>query len=241
MDNTIAKLLDLFKHISRDIMIYAISGFVVIVNFFIIDKFYLGGIYFVLIEKLEYISLIIFILSYVIGHVIMALTNVILNFKKIFECNKTKLNIHKFEKEFEFEVKIFNKNQTCSCSVELKTTSFSTNLQQNINYVKSSLNKPILNKTRTKKEDLIFVLTAGIIPCPGTVLLFVYAFLLKTYFSVILASISISLGMATVIFLSAFCGVSLNKASSKSKRFLNILEIVSPIFMFILALLLFKY
>ena len=48
MDNTIAKLLDLFKHISRDIMIYAISGFVVIVNFFIIDKFYLGGIYFVL-------------------------------------------------------------------------------------------------------------------------------------------------------------------------------------------------
>lgn len=111
MDNTIAKLLDLFKHISRDIMIYAISGFVVIVNFFIIDKFYLGGIYFVLIEKLEYISLIIFILSYVIGHVIMALTNLILNFKKIFDCNKTKLNIHKFEKEFEFEVKIFNKNQ----------------------------------------------------------------------------------------------------------------------------------
>ena len=53
MDNTIAKLLDLFKHISRDIMIYVISGFVVIVNFFILDKFYLGGIYFGLIEKLE--------------------------------------------------------------------------------------------------------------------------------------------------------------------------------------------
>ncbi len=35
----------------------------------------------------------------------MALTNLILNFKKIFDCNKTKLNIHKFEKEFEFEVK----------------------------------------------------------------------------------------------------------------------------------------
>ncbi len=45
MDNTIAKLLDLFKHISRDIMIYAISGFVVIVNFFIIDKFYLAFFY----------------------------------------------------------------------------------------------------------------------------------------------------------------------------------------------------
>lgn len=134
--------------------------------------------------------------------------------------------------------KIFNKNQTCSCSVELKTTSFSTNLQQNINYVKSSLNKPILNKTRTKKEDLIFVLTAGIIPCPGTVLLFVYAFLLKTYFSVILASISISFGMATVIFASSFLGVSLHNASSKSQKIRDIVEIISPIFMFILALLL---
>jgi len=72
---------------------------------------------------------------------------------------------------------------------------------------------------------LIFVLTAGIIPCPGTVLLFVYAFLLKTYFAVILASISISLGMALVIFASSFLGVSLNKASSKSKKLVNILEI----------------
>ena len=77
MDNTIAKLLDLFKHISRDIIIYAISGFVVIVNFFIIDKFYLGGIYFGLIDKLEYISLIIFILSYVIGHIIMSLMQIV--------------------------------------------------------------------------------------------------------------------------------------------------------------------
>lgn len=74
---------------------------------------------------------------------------------------------------------------------------------------------------------------------PGTVLLFVYAFLLKTYFAVILASISISLGMAFVLFVSSFLGVSLNKASQKSAKFVNILEIASPIFMFILGLLLF--
>ncbi|OCL92455.1 hypothetical protein [Aliarcobacter thereius] len=106
MDNTIAKLLDLFKHISRDIMIYAISGFVVIVNFFIIDKFYLGGIYFGLIDKLEYISLIIFILSYVIGHVIMSLMQIVDFIEPcIYKLFKLK-NIN-----FKDEVKIFKKNQ----------------------------------------------------------------------------------------------------------------------------------
>ena len=125
----------------------------------------------------------------------------------------------------------------CSCNIELQKASFTTNTQ-NINYVKTNINKPVLIQKRSKKEDLIFVLTAGIIPCPGTVLLFVYAFLLKTYYSVILASISISLGMATVIFASSFLGVSLHKLSSKKERLLNIIEIIAPIFMFILALLL---
>ena len=136
--------------------------------------------------------------------------------------------------------KLSKKSSSCACCVDLQKTSFTTN-KAPINFVKTTINKPVITPIRSKKQDLIFVLTAGIIPCPGTVLLFVYAFLLKTYFAVILASISISLGMATVIFLSAFCGVSLNKASSNSKKLLNILEIVSPIFMFILALLLFKY
>lgn len=125
----------------------------------------------------------------------------------------------------------------CSCSVSLETTKFSVN-PQNINFVKTSQNRPITVTKRSKKQDLIFVLTAGIIPCPGTVLLFVYAFLLKTYFAVILASISISLGMATVIFASSFLGVTLHKVSNKSQKFANILEIVAPIFMFILALVL---
>ena len=136
--------------------------------------------------------------------------------------------------------KLTKKSSTCACcSVELKTTTFMTTPNHNINFVKTTLNKPVITQSRSKKQDLIFVLTAGIIPCPGTVLLFVYAFLLKTYFAVILASISISLGMATVIFASSFLGVSLNKASSKSKKLINILEIVSPIFMFLLGLLLF--
>ena len=125
----------------------------------------------------------------------------------------------------------------CACNVNLNTTSFSVN-SSNMNFIKTNTNKPVIDTTRSKKQDLIFVLTAGIIPCPGTVLLFVYAFLLKTYFSVLLASISISLGMAVVIFASSFLGVSLNKASAKSSKIINIVEIVAPIFMFILGLLL---
>ena len=107
-----------------------------------------------------------------------------------------------------------------------------------MNFIKTNTNKPVLNTKRSKKKDLIFVLTAGIIPCPGTVLLFVYAFLLKTYFSVILASIAISVGMAVIIFASSFLGVSLHKVSSKSGKITNIVEIVAPIFMFILGLIL---
>ena len=125
----------------------------------------------------------------------------------------------------------------CACNVDLQSTSFSIS-PANMNFIKTNTNKPVLNTKRSKKQDLIFVLTAGIIPCPGTVLLFVYAFLLKTYFSVILASIAISVGMAVVIFASSFLGVSLHKVSSKSEKITNIVEIVAPIFMFILGLIL---
>mgnify|MGYP003479178230 FL=1 len=134
--------------------------------------------------------------------------------------------------------KLSKKSCSCCCSVDLKTTNF-TAVSSNMNFVKAVSNKPVIIPIRSKKQDLIFILTAGIIPCPGTVLLFIYAFLLKTYFAVILASISISLGMAFVLFVSSFLGVSLNKASQKSAKFVNILEIASPIFMFILGLLLF--
>lgn len=134
--------------------------------------------------------------------------------------------------------KLTKKSHTCcACNIDLNTTSFSVN-SSNMNFIKTNANKPVIEIKRSKKQDLLFVIIAGIIPCPGTVLLFVYAFLLKTYFSVLLASIAISLGMAVIIFASSFLGVSLNKASAKSSRIVNIVEIVAPIFMFTLGLLL---
>lgn len=89
-----------------------------------------------------------------------------------------------------------------------------------------------------RKRDLFFVLTAGLIPCTGTVILFIYAFILKTYLAVALAAVFISLGMGVIIFASSFLGVSLQKVSRQSHKITRILEIGSPIVMFILGVLL---
>ncbi|WP_320036397.1 hypothetical protein [Halarcobacter sp.] len=127
---------------------------------------------------------------------------------------------------------LYNKfnHKSCSCSSCSSTqSSWSTQAPKS----KTSL------KPNFMKKDLYFVLTAGLIPCPGTVILFIYAFILKTYFAVLLASIFISLGMGLVIFISSFLGVSLQKVSSKSHGITNFLEIASPVVMFVLGILLF--
>ena len=132
------------------------------------------------------------------------------------------------------------KNKSCACCAcnipDNKKQMFTTSSKKT-NYVFRNDNS-VHVENKNKKEGIFFVLTAGLIPCPGTVVLFVYAFILETYFSVFLASVFISLGMGLVIFASSFLGVSLHKVSSKSSRFTNILEIASPIFMFFLGLFL---
>ncbi|WP_321468532.1 hypothetical protein [Halarcobacter sp.] len=129
---------------------------------------------------------------------------------------------------------LYNKfnNKSCSCSSCCSSNTSSTWSTQ------VPKNTPKL-KPNFMKKDLYFVLTAGLIPCPGTVILFIYAFILKTYFAVLLASIFISLGMGIVIFISSFLGVSLQKVSSKSHSITNFLEIASPVIMFVLGMLLF--
>ncbi|WP_404319959.1 nickel/cobalt transporter [Malaciobacter canalis] len=133
--------------------------------------------------------------------------------------------------------KLNNKGCSCSsCSTKNSNAiSFSTSSSLSL---KANDKIDFQNLKKKKRSDLYFVLTAGLIPCPGTVILFIYAFILKTYFAVLLASIAISFGMGLVIFASSFLGVSLHKLSSKSHRFTYILEITSPIIMFILGLFL---
>ena len=132
------------------------------------------------------------------------------------------------------------KNKSCACSAcnipDTKNQMFAVP-ETKSNFVFKNPSS-VHVKAKNKNENLLFVLTAGLIPCPGTVILFVYAFILETYLSVFLASIFISLGMGIVIFASSFLGVSLHKVSTKSSKFTNFLEIASPIFMFFLGLFL---
>ena len=127
--------------------------------------------------------------------------------------------------------KFNHKSCSCSscCSSEQKQGQWSTQAPTNTTTLRPNF----------MKKDLYFVLTAGLIPCPGTVILFIYAFILKTYLAVFLASIFISLGMGIVIFISSFLGVSLQKISSKSHSITDFLEIASPVVMFVLGILLF--
>jgi len=125
------------------------------------------------------------------------------------------------------------KNKSCACCQPSISTNWKINTDVNHKF------KPITIHKQEYKKDIYFVLTAGLIPCPGTVVLFIYAFILKTYMAVVLASIFISLGMGLVIFLAAFLGVGLRQQSQKSKYFSNILEYIAIILMFILGILLF--
>ena len=129
------------------------------------------------------------------------------------------------------------KNNSCACS------SCCSSHEEAVVKPTWSTTKPSatvsLKKPNFMRKDLYFVLTAGLIPCPGTVVLFIYAFMLKTYFAVILASIFISLGMGIVIFASSFLGVSIHNLSERSHKITNALEILAPVVMFLLGIFLF--
>ena len=123
--------------------------------------------------------------------------------------------------------------KTCGCCANPASLVWKPN-SANLNRL-----KPVVESKKNHRQDLYFIITAGLVPCPGTVVLFIYAFVLKTYFAVILASIFISFGMGLVIFISAFFGVKLRLFSQRSKVYTNILEYFSIVFMFTLGVLLY--
>ena len=124
------------------------------------------------------------------------------------------------------------RKKSCACS-SCQTTQNSWQLQ---NPKESVLQTKSFLKN---KQDLYFVITAGLIPCPGTVVLFVYAFILKTYFAVFLSSLFISFGMGLVIFASAFLGIGMKKVTQTSHFFTQAIEIIAPLFILLLGVLLY--
>jgi len=70
------------------------------------------------------------------------------------------------------------------------------------------------------------VLAAGMVPCPGTVVIFILTFTLGSYLAGFLGAVSMALGMSTVIFFAALAGQSLG-ALGKWKKFSSLFEFVA--------------
>ncbi|MEW6428330.1 MAG: hypothetical protein AB1568_09880 [Thermodesulfobacteriota bacterium] len=77
MDKTIEQVFRAFSHIAREIQLYFIPGFLILLNIYAVDFFYYKNSISYLIEK-HYFSLIIIVVSYVLGHVCMALYYVLI-------------------------------------------------------------------------------------------------------------------------------------------------------------------
>jgi len=69
--------------------------------------------------------------------------------------------------------------------------------------------------TYSKSTDLGVVLAAGLLPCPGTVTLFILTFSLGLYSIGLAAAFAMGLGMGSVIFLSAYLSIKLRGGIEK--------------------------
>lgn len=91
----------------------------------------------------------------------------------------------------------------------------------------------------TKSEDLGVILAAGIVPCPGTVTIFIFTFGLGIYYIGFLSAIFMSLGMSLIIFITAYLSHNIRKKSNTNTKLLKVLEYGSLLFILILGLFLF--
>lgn len=64
------------------------------------------------------------------------------------------------------------------------------------------------------KSEWFIALSAAIVPCAGTILVFLLAFNLGSYLAAFISAIFMGLGMASVIFIAAVFGASINKFTS---------------------------
>lgn len=92
---------------------------------------------------------------------------------------------------------------------------------------------------KTTSTDLGVILAAGIIPCPGTVTIFIFTLSLGVFFVGLLSAVFMSLGMSFVIFITAIISVKLRKSTSKNHTIVKILEYGSLFFILILGFILF--
>lgn len=91
----------------------------------------------------------------------------------------------------------------------------------------------------TKSTDLGIILSAGIVPCPGTVAIFILTISINLYLVGFLSALTMSFGMSFIIFISAILSIKVKKTmNNKNSNLAKKLEYFSLIFILILGILL---
>ena len=89
-------------------------------------------------------------------------------------------------------------------------------------------------KTTSNSTDLMLILGAGIVPCPGTIVVFLFALSMGMYILGIMSAVVMSLGMGLTIALTAMLGTALRKKSSQNgEKTLKIIDIIGVSIMLI--------
>ncbi len=91
----------------------------------------------------------------------------------------------------------------------------------------------------TTSSDFGVIISAGIIPCAGTVTIFIFTISMGLYFIGFLSALFMSLGMSLIILISAILSISIRKKlDNKFKNFTKFLEYFSLFFILMLGILL---
>lgn len=91
---------------------------------------------------------------------------------------------------------------------------------------------------KNTSSDLGIILSAGIVPCPGTITIFVFSLSFGAYMVGFLSAIFMSLGMSLVIFLAALLSLKIRKNTSQRTKVRVILDYGSLLFIFLLGVIL---
>ncbi|MCI0500177.1 MAG: DUF1007 family protein [Epsilonproteobacteria bacterium] len=90
----------------------------------------------------------------------------------------------------------------------------------------------------TNSTDLGVILSAGIVPCAGTVSVFLFTLGLGVYFVGFLSALFMSFGMSFVIFLTAYLSKNIRKKGATNEKLLKVFEYGSLIFILGLGIVL---
>ena len=91
---------------------------------------------------------------------------------------------------------------------------------------------------KTQSTDIGVILAAGIVPCAGTVTIFIYTMSLNLYFIGFLSAIFMSLGMSLIIYITALLSIKIRDKSSSNTILLKLFEYGSLVFILCLGIIL---